>query len=196
MKNVAFDLGNVICHVDIDKFLDFLVTNKIFENIQDAGEVLSGIQIAQDIGLYSIRHGFYKFQDDPYHVNELYNFWLNIAQPSLPMIELLKELQSKDFNIALLSNIGFDHANYLRKQIPILQDCINHFSCYIGTRKPSHLFFKTFIKKYNWDKNVLFFDDLQDNINTANNYLTGIRFDLDDFESDEKAAEYVRDLLL
>lgn len=196
-KRIAFDIGNVICHVNLDQFFEFLVEREVVESKEQADDFIAGIQYPQDLGLYNIRQGFYRF--NPHlpkkTLQDLHDVWLEIVTPSQPMLDVLDEIIDNGYQIALLSNIGYDHAGIVRQKCKVFQKCHQHFSCEVGARKPTKLYYQSFILQYGWPKDVLFLDDRQENIQAANGYLTGLRFDLDDWEKDEQAANNVREVL-
>jgi FMN phosphatase YigB (HAD superfamily) len=196
-KRVAFDIGNVICHVNLDQFFDFLVEREVVESREKADEFVCGIQHPQDLGLYNIRQGFYRFNPhlQKKTLQDLHDVWLDIVIPSEPMLDVLEEGIEKGYQIALLSNIGYDHAGVVRQRCKVFQKCHQHFSCEVGARKPTKLYYQSFILQYGWPKDVYFFDDRIENIQAANDYLTGVQFDLDDWEDDEQAADNVREKL-
>lgn len=196
-RKVCFDLGNVICRVDFTDFLDFIVNQDIVKDQETAYEFLSGIQHPQDLGLYNIRQGFYRFYP---HISkqvlrELHDIWNGVVKPSDTMLGLLDDLLSDNFEIALLSNIGFDHSSVLRNKCDVFKKCQQHFSCEVGARKPSKLFYQSFFLQCGWSNDVPFFDDIFDNIKGAEGYLKGIQFNLEDFKSDAEAAAFVKEKL-
>lgn len=196
-KFVAFDIGNVLCHIDLNIFYEFMVERFLVSTKEQAEEFIGGIQYPQDLGLYNIRQGFYRFNPHlPRHtLQALYEVWIGTVEPSEPMLELVEEVIACGYSVALLSNIGFDHAGVVRSKCKIFSKCIQHFSCEVGARKPSKLFYQSFILQNNFPKTTMFFDDRKENLEAAKGYLTGIKFDLDDWENDQAAANAVRGYL-
>ena len=196
-RYVAFDIGNVLCHVHLNTFYDFLVTENVVSSKEQADEFLSGIQHPQDLGLYNIRQGFYRFNPNlPRKVlQDLHDVWLSIIQPVPEMLEVVTLAIEQKYNVALLSNIGFDHSGVIRQKCKVFHHCAQHFSCEVGARKPAKLFYQSFSWQYKWPANVMFFDDRLENISSASPFFKGIHFDLDDFESDALAAGTVKELL-
>jgi len=194
-RRVAFDIGNVLVHVDLDGFLEFLVQEGIVSDFNRANEFLLGLQAGQDLGLYNIRQGFYRFSSSisKKQLEMIHDKWIDIVTPSEVMLDLVDELIHKHrFHVALLSNIGFDHAKYLRSKCKIFEDCTQHFSCEVGARKPTKLYYQSFVKEEEWNKpryyKGLFFDDRSENVQAAYGHLDAHHFNLDDYESDERAA--------
>jgi FMN phosphatase YigB (HAD superfamily) len=195
-KRVAFDIGNVLCHVDLDMFFNSLVNEKVVESKELANDLVKSIQHSQDLGIYNIKQCLQNYELDINVVNRLYDVWLSIVSPSDAMLYLLDELINKyGYEVSLLSNIGFDHSEIIRQKCPIFEKCNQHFSYEVGARKPTKLYFQSFILQYQWGKDVLFFDDCLDNVKAANGYLTGIQFDIENYESDKCAEVVIRNYL-
>jgi FMN phosphatase YigB (HAD superfamily) len=198
-KKVAFDIGNVLCHVDLERFYNYLVNEqKLFSTNKEAIEFFEGIQIGMDLGLYDVKKAFYEFSHN-YSKNKIKvinyflieNVWIDCLSISDEVLGLLDDLFVKGYQIALLSNIGFDHATFINNKTQ-LSYCIKHFSYEIGTRKPAKLFYMDFVSKHNWTNDVLFFDDRQENVDASKKYLNGTLFNLDDFNNDKEAVSFLK----
>lgn len=195
MNRVAFDIGNVLCHVDVNVLFKTLLDLSVVESKKQAIEFMDSIHEQQDIGACNLKQGLSKAKPllSENVINQLHEVWTDIARPSDVMLNLVKELLDKyKYEVSLLSNIGFDHADVLRNKCSVLNRCNQHFSCDIGISKPSRQFYESFISKYGWDSNVLFFDDRIENVQAANGYLTGVLFNIENYDSDELAAQAVR----
>lgn len=198
-QKVAFDLGNVIIHVNINSFLSFLVENNVVSNLQIATDFVSGIQPAHDLGTYSFRQGFSNLLSHlPHYIlQEIHNKWLSLAVPSILMLELIDDLINKyNYEVAILSNIGYDHAGIIRHLCPVLQKCNQYFSCEVGIIKPYKLYFQNFINKNNWELGMPFFDDRMENIISSRDFFKGYQFDLNDFKNDEEAVDFIKNILI
>lgn len=194
-KKVAFDIGNVLFRFDLSPLLDLLIGLEIVSDTEAAHEFMGGsFQHSQELGLYTIKQSFYQFRPDLSDnvLQEIHDRWMETFTPSLPMIDLVEELIRRDYKVALLSNIGPDHAMFVRDSCKIFEKCIQHFSCDVGARKPTRLFFQSFLIHYGWNNNVKYFDDKQDNITIGSEYYNGILFDLNNFTSDDDAATVMR----
>lgn len=198
MKLVAFDLGNVICHVDFDSFLQTLVDMDIVSDKFTGNELMKYIQRPIDLGEYSIKQFFAeKYSKLNYRsVQLLHDTWIGMAHPSVVMLDLINELiENYGYEVSLLSNIGIDHANILREKCPVFKKCNQHFSCDVGAAKPTKLFYQSFVLQYGWDPSVLFFDDREENVKAAQGFLNGVLFNIEKFDSDELAAQSIRNSL-
>jgi FMN phosphatase YigB (HAD superfamily) len=206
VKRVSFDIGNVLCHVDTEALQAFILNKEIVganarsaeQLFSEVNEFISKIHKQQDVGECNLKQGLALInpQLDERTIQQLYDVWIDIARPSTIMLNLVEELIEKHgYEVSLLSNIGFDHAELIRQKCSIFKKCNQHFSCDIGIAKPSVQFYETFISKYKWDRDVLFFDDRICNIEAAGGFLTGVLFDIEKFESDDSAAQVMRNHL-
>lgn len=194
-KMVAFDIGNVLFHFDLSPLLDLLINLNIVDTTKAAHEFMGGsFQHSQELGLYNIKQSFYQLNPNLSDniLQEIHDRWMETFHPSIPMIDLVEELLGKGYRVALLSNIGPDHAASVREKCNIFSKCIQHFSCDVGARKPTRLYFQSFLIHWGWGNCVKYFDDKQENIAMGSEYLTGIQFDLNNFSSDEEAAKAMR----
>jgi FMN phosphatase YigB (HAD superfamily) len=194
-KNVAFDIGDVLFHFNPDPLINILLELNITEDKQTACDFIGGnFQHLQEIGLYTLSQSFFQLnkQLSQENLQAITEKWRETFIPSLPMIDLVTELVNNDYNVALLSNIGPDHAKLVREVCPIFNNCLQHFSCEIGARKPSLLFFQSFSLQYGWGKLSKYFDDREDNIKVGTKFYSSTLFNLKFFNSDEEAAAQMR----
>ncbi len=196
-KQYAFDIGNVLFHFDPSPIANLFVDLDIVKDIKSANEFLiDNFWHSQEIGLYNLKQSFYRLKPSlsSSKLQEIQDVWMGIFTPSLPMIEILEEIIGNGDEVALLSNIGPEHAIVARK-CEVFKKCHQHFSCEIGARKPTRLFFQSFLLRYGWGASSMYFDDRQENINMGNEFHNGILFDLNNFSSDEEAAKKMRSYL-
>jgi FMN phosphatase YigB (HAD superfamily) len=102
------------------------------------------------------------------------------------MIKILDKIRSEEgLEIALLSNIGFEHAKLVHKLLSY-DECgfffnHKHFSCEVGARKPTKLFYQSFLMQHPEFQGCLYVDDLQENLDAADELGFRIRkFSLQD----------------
>jgi FMN phosphatase YigB (HAD superfamily) len=138
------------------------------------------MQKFQDLGLVSLKD---KLQlDFPYlsksNIDELIFAWDNVLVPNTYVLDKISQLNC---NFALLSNVGLEHAEFIKNTLgnyPCLKNSEMHLSCYVGARKPTKLFFQSFL----FDKpnqHWYFMDDINNNVNMAAKVgFTAFQFDL------------------
>ena len=196
-KKAAFDIGNVLCHVDLKTFFQYLVDAGFATHVREGEEFFSGIQCPMDLGLFTVAQGFYKFNPrlTKPQLKDLGKVWADVVIPSEPMMGVLDKALSQGYEVALLSNIGHDHGAVVRDKCKIFSKCNQHFSYEVGARKPTKLFYQSFAMQYGWPNDVMFFDDRQDNVDSASLYFKGIKFDIETYKDDTIAARYIRSML-
>lgn len=179
---VCFDIGNVLCHIDLNKFVNTLIVTGQKNTPEEAFNFISNIQHHQDIGLLDMTKALSTELElkSNTQLDYLKNAWLNVVFPNTEMINLLKTMKKEGLKIALLSNIGIDHANYIRTTIPELNEYIQHFSFEVGARKPTKLFFQSFLYDYPEFRDGLFVDDRLENCQAGEQYFQSFNFNLED----------------
>lgn len=191
MKKLAFDIGDVLCTVDLKPFIKYLYDHRCVFSIPQGEQFLQLIQPRQDIGLCNMAQSLRELNPYLTGYEEATAIWKETIKMSPAMLNLVDELLNDNYEIALLSNIGQEHADIIYKN-EILNRCIHHFSYKVGVRKPSRLFFQSFKLSYpGWD-NVLFLDDREENVQAANEEgFTAYRFYLWDY-TEEDAVKRVK----
>lgn len=167
MKKVAFDIGNVLVDVYLDKFISLLEITGAVSSHEEGFEFLTEIQIQQDLGLTDIKKSLNRFNLNTAAKNKLVDCWnYEVISYNHQMISMIDNLNNQDYDIALLSNIGFNHAEQIRKH-KLLGKLNLHFSCEVGARKPTKLFYQSFLLENPDFKGCIFIDDIQENLETA-----------------------------
>ncbi len=194
--HVAFDIGNVISQFRWQTFTDELINQNVVQK-NGALDFIKTIQPFNDLGLLTIesalrdRFGCYNSKRIGWAL-EAWNATLTINPI---MVELIKELKSKKRKVAFLSNMGMDHAQFLRNNSSLFEDCDLHLSYQVGSRKPQKLFFQSFLMQNPEYKGCLFIDDIAENIQTAEELdFLGFHFDLDKQIEQNSLAETVNEI--
>ncbi len=169
IKNIVFDLGNVILKgtpsIVLDRFnLDKELYNDIEKNFFSNWNNL-------DLGLISLEEFFNqcKFK---HRISENIKHKLIRYYEYRPMnndvLALIHRLKINNYKIYLLSNNNKETVNHLRK-LPFYKDIEGEvFSCDYHITKPNKDIYKILLDKYNLLANeCLFIDDNQNNIDTA-----------------------------
>ena len=85
--------------------------------------------------------------------------------------------------MALLSNIGTEHAALMEHSLNVgtfFSGAIKHFSCFVGARKPTALFYQSFLLEHPEFYSCLYIDDLQENLDVGKRFgFQTYRFSLD-----------------
>ncbi len=177
IKNVIFDIGNVILNFNVEevlkKFTDSQEEQKfIMENIIKSPEWLEYALI--DTGYISREEAIDIVSDRTNHSNDelIKNFWYNYnnyAFVNTEILDLIKELKNKGYSVYLLSNINsYTTENVARSGLFELVDGYI-LSYQVHQVKPYEGIYKILLEKYNLTANeCLFIDDNQKNIVTGN----------------------------
>lgn len=176
MKKLAIDIGNVLVNVDLNKFTNIFNSKKI-----SGFRFLELIQAEHEIGLLTFADYLEKYES---REHEFEKAWLDTVTPNQFMINWLQDLQKNNYEIAILSNIGQDHHEHLNKICPpLFNNNILHLSYQVGARKPTKIYFQSFLLENPQFKNCLFIDDRIENLNMASKFgFRTYQFSLLDFD--------------
>ena len=177
IKNVVFDIGNVILNFDymkvISEYTDSIEEKKfILDNIMNSPEWLGYSLI--DTGFITKEEAIQIVQDRTNHVNDnlVQNFWNNYnnyAFVDKRVLNLIERLKNKGYKVYLLSNMN--EYTFNKVKASNLFNIVDGYvlSYLVHQVKPYISIYKTLISKYNLTvSECLFIDDNENNINTAN----------------------------
>jgi FMN phosphatase YigB (HAD superfamily) len=171
---IALDIGDVICKVVPDPFIESL-SETFNVTVPEATRFLKRFQRIHDLGFTTMEDELKdKFgAKSPKTIKKLVSEWNASITPDTIFIDKLNNLkQYYDLNIALLSNIGVEHAQMMEDSLgdKFLDGTIRHFSCFVGARKPSALFYQSFLMQYPEFTGSLYVDDLQENLDASKRF--------------------------
>lgn len=176
IKNIIFDLGNVLIKTDYEKILEDFSKNEeekefIINNILDSPEL-------NKCGL--INTGYITIEDTIKLINDrtnykyeklVENFLLNYIKYKTwngDILDIIKKLKNNDYKVYLLSNISEYVFKEFKNELEHLLDGIV-VSYEIHMIKPYNGIYEYIINKYNLKpEESLFIDDTEKNIETAN----------------------------
>lgn len=173
MKYIALDIGNVICHANMDQFINN-ISETFNVSVEAATRFLRSFQQIHDLGLTTMERELriqFNVQSEA-TLKRLISNWNNMIYPSNYMLGMLKDLQNNhNVKIALLSNIGVEHAEMMKTKLePIYENAIKHFSCYVGARKPTMLYYQSFLLQNPEFQGCLYVDDLRENLEASKQF--------------------------
>ena len=176
IKNVVFDIGNVILNFDymkvISEYTDSIEEQKfILDNIMNSPEWLGYSLI--DTGFITKEEAIQIVQDRTNHINDnlVQNFWNNYnnyAFVDKRVLNLIERLKNKGYKVYLLSNMN--EYTFNKVKASNLFNIVDGYvlSYLVHQVKPYISIYKTLISKYNLTvSECLFIDDNENNINTA-----------------------------
>lgn len=193
IKNIIFDIGNVILNFNLDEILPKFTKNIeeqkfILDNIINSPEWLGYALI--DTGYINKEDAIEIVKDRTNHINDkiISDFWNNYNDYALvndDVIKLIRKLKQNNYKIYLLSNINHYTHDYIKKSS--LLDIVDGFVfSYIEHKiKPFNSIYNTMINRYNLNPNEsLFIDDKEENVNTANRLgILGKKVEPDNYNS-------------
>ena len=174
IKNIFFDIGNVLIHVHPDRYIQYLAdsTDLQIDVIKEAFPL--EVHYAYERGEISGHEFFLSFRDglpQPCCLKEsdFWQGWQSLLGEETLVSDLIKTL-SEDYNIWLLSNTNPRHIRYeidLRYQFPRhIDGAIYSFDA--CARKPERAIYDYALKTSGAGASEsLFIDDLRENINMA-----------------------------
>ena len=193
IKNIIFDIGNVILQFDIKEVIPNFTKKEsekqfIINNIINSPEWLQYSLI--DTGFISREQAIEIVEDRTNHINDelIEKFWYRYNDYSFindNVIDIKKELKEKDYKIYLLSNINSHTYNHIKdnKLFNLVDGYV--FSYIEHQVKPYVGIYNTLLERYKLiPQECLFIDDNIKNIKTANELgIQGKKVIPDNFES-------------
>jgi FMN phosphatase YigB (HAD superfamily) len=197
MKYIALDIGNVICKVDLDVFLE--KTSKTLNvRTEAAFYFLERVQRLQDLSIVKMSDELeYHFKiKSKIIIKELIDAWHKTVIPNPIMIAWTEKLIKNDVKVALLSNIGDEHGTLIKTLIPaIYNNSVPFFSNEVGARKPGLLFYKTFLDLNKDFYGCIYLDDRVENVEAGNRFgFRSNQFDLNDFKDDKDLTDKLNEI--
>jgi FMN phosphatase YigB (HAD superfamily) len=192
MKFIAIDIGNVLVHADMKTFIDNLSDTFNISEV-DATRFLRSFQVIHDLGITTMENQLrdrFNCKSDT-TIKRLTTCWDDCIYPHITIIDIIHKLMvNHDVKVALLSNIGVEHAIIMEHKLhPIYDDAIKH----VGARKPTALYYQSFLMQYPEFTGCLYIDDLHDNLDASKNFgFQTFHLDLDEPGSYDKILEIQR----
>lgn len=193
IKNIIFDIGNVILNFNLIKVLPAFTENKeeqkfILDNIINSPEWLGNALI--DTGYITKEEAIEIVKDRTNHNNDelISNFWNTYNDYAFiddKVINLIKKLKTNNYKIYLLSNINLYTYDFV-KQSGLFELVDGYVLSYLEHQiKPYESIYKTLISRYDINPNEsLFIDDKEKNVKTANSLgIHGKNVKPDDYNS-------------
>ena len=173
IRNIIFDLGNVMLNFDPDQYLEDLgyhakVKEKLKSEIFKTKEwlMLDRGTINQEA---AIKIWQQRNPDLEAEINDVMTEWEKILTLKKDSLEILKFLAAKNYNLYILSNFHEKAFAYVSNKY----DFFNYFagkiiSADIGMIKPEPEIYDYLLEKYNLEaESTLFIDDSKKNIEAA-----------------------------
>ena len=165
IKNIIFDLGNVIINYDQDKIINnftidedekIFIKEKIFKSPE--WKLLDLGQITNNAAIEEIQ----KRNDIKYNklINIFLHEWYKTQSINEDIVEIAKKLKERNYNIYVLSNMAKETYEYF-KNIDFFKVCNGIvISSHENVKKPDERIFNILLTRYKLNpKECLFIDD-------------------------------------
>jgi len=169
MNYVALDVGNVLVHVDFSIFVREL-SRQLNITLEEAEYFMNRTHALHDMGLTRMEdelRDHFKIKS-PLIMIDLLKSWDSVIDPNFVIMEKLLVMSEKhNMQIALLSNVGLEHAVQMKKILRwggFFDKSVKHLSCYVGARKPTKLYYQSFLSQHPEFQGCAYLDDLQENL--------------------------------
>jgi len=171
MKNIIFDLGNVLINFDFTEFWEQIGAEPAKRFLDEAEEAI----LLFEAGKISKKHFFSEIKktyDFEMSLPKFEKIWSEVFSENSPMIELAKKLHS-DFDLYIFSNTDEIHFPYIWRKFPSLRFFGENLmlSYDLGAVKPQSEAYERALKKFALDpKDCIFIDDRPINIVAATEF--------------------------
>ena len=171
LKNIVFDLGNVLVKFDSNELI-YSFFNERQEEVKSF--FFDSLWNEYDQGLYSVEEmiekGVKQFPELELSIKKLMYHWTEFVIPLKDNVAFIKDLKRLGYNVYILSNIPEDDTKYLRSCGVFDNIDGGVFSYEYKKIKPDPEIFHILLKKYNLKASeCLFLDDGKDNVVAASN---------------------------
>ena len=173
IRNIVFDLGNVLNKCDID----YAVRELAAFSTLDAEAIYRWLNESDIIDRFDIG----ALSGDEFHaelskrigwsgtLESLIKIWENMLVTDNIMVELVRKLKRQGYNIYVLSNINPFHVRLINGPLSFIIETDGYvFSCECQMIKPDPRIFHHLIKQFGLDSTeTLFIDDREVNVEAA-----------------------------
>lgn len=171
LKNIVFDLGNVLVKFDSNELI-YSFFNERQEEVKSF--YFDSLWDEYDQGLYSVEEmiekGVKQFPELELNIKELMYHWTEFVIPLKDNVAYIKDLKRFGYKVYILSNIPEDDTKYLRSCGVFDNIDGGVFSYEYKKIKPDPEIFHILLKKYDLKASeYLFLDDRKDNVVAASN---------------------------
>lgn len=192
MNKVCLDVGNVLVHVDFQVFIRQL-SKDLNITLEEAEYFMNRTHALHDIGLTKMAdelRDHFKIRS-PLIMEELLGSWGSVIYPNHSIMDFLADkIKHEGLEVALLSNVGLEHSARMRQLLNgwdgFFDNSVRHLSCQVGARKPTKLYYQSFLSQHPEFSGAAYLDDLPENLEMGKEFgLRPFHFSLVD-ETNEK----------
>jgi HAD superfamily hydrolase (TIGR01509 family) len=175
IKNIVFDLGNVLISFKPDKYMESFnfeksIRDRVFESVFKSKywlELDKGTLTEEEASELFCKSG----QETKEEIKRVMSSWKDMLQPIPETIEILKELKQMGYRIYVLSNYhknAFEKTSMENEFFKLLNGRIISYE--VNCIKPEKEIYDKLLKAFNLEAGeTLFIDDMNENIQGAEN---------------------------
>ena len=173
IKNIVFDLGNVLVTFDPKSFLHDILNNKELEDKVYQFYFQGNLWNLYDMDTLThedmIQKGIEAFPDHQEEIEKVMNDWVLYVTDIKENTVLIPLLKQKGYSVYILSNLPEYNYKYLLNHAPFMKEADGAlYSFEVRKGKPDLEFFQLFLNRYSLNsQECLFIDDKRDNVAAA-----------------------------
>jgi FMN phosphatase YigB (HAD superfamily) len=171
MNYVCLDVGNVLVHVDFGIFTKQL-SRDLNITLEEAEYFMNRTHALHDVGLTKMAdelRDHFKIKSQVL-IADLIDVWGKVIYPNESILNFFAtEVSLGRLNVALLSNVGLEHSARMKEILNangrnLFDNSVKHLSCQVGARKPTKLYYQSFLMQHPEFASAAYLDDLIENL--------------------------------
>lgn len=172
MKNLVFDMGNVLIEWNSEKILQAITDDRKLQNLLRKEVFETGLWVQTDEGVKT-REEMIEIvtakigEEYRNEITQLSRYWYKYVDVYTKVQDRIIELSKNDYNIYILSNTAYTFYDLVKEgYLPVTSIAKGIvLSCEERVLKPNEKIYNILLERYNLDPhNTMFFDDLPENI--------------------------------
>ena len=172
MKNLVFDMGNVLIEWNSEKILQAITDDRKLQNLLRKEVFETGLWVQTDEGVKTREEMIEIFtakigEEYRNEITQLSRYWYKYVDVYTKVQDRIIELSKNGYNIYILSNTAYTFYDLVKEgYLPaasIAKGIV--LSCEEKVLKPNEKIYNILLERYNLDPHdTMFFDDLSENI--------------------------------
>ena len=172
LKNLVFDMGNVLVEWNSEKILQAITDDRKLQNLLRKEVFETGLWVQTDEGVKT-REEMIEIvtakigEEYRNEITQLSRYWYKYVDVYTKVQDRIIELSKNGYNIYILSNTAYTFYDLVKEgYLPVTSIAKGIvLSCEEKVLKPNEKIYNILLERYNLDSHdTLFFDDLSENI--------------------------------
>lgn len=171
-KYLCLDVGNVLGRLNMTPFVNELATVS-GQSHTECYRFLGYIQKCQDLGMYSLEDELKEHLKitNPSDIERLLFAWDQTLLIDHDVLSFYEDMiAANKVNVVIVSNVGIEHTkryDRLFNNYKFIKNSIKFFSCDVGARKPTKLYYHLLLTLHPEFKGAVYVDDIIENLETG-----------------------------